>query len=158
MATVTLYHFTSAEHIGRILEARELRTTESNISFKREHAGPAVVWLTTHTDASAGLGLTSPHVEVVDKSEVRVTVEIDKRNAHKWREWARRHGSSPETIQRIAETGGGASIVARDHPPHPDHSMARNPEHAHRPDHSRRRGRPAERARRSAVGDHQQHW
>ncbi|MGO1284677.1 MAG: hypothetical protein ACTHWV_00005 [Brachybacterium sp.] len=109
MATVTLYHFTSAEHIGRILEARELRTTESNISFKREHAGPAVVWLTTHTDASAGLGLTSPHVEVVDKSEVRVTVEIDKRNAHKWREWARRHGSSPETIQRIAETGGGAA-------------------------------------------------
>jgi hypothetical protein len=104
--TNPLYHFTSAVHVPTILASGYLKTVESNVSFKREHAGPDVVWLTTSPTAEAGHGLQS---SLVDKTEIRFTVEVDKRSVHKWREWAKARGSSQETMTNLARSGGSAS-------------------------------------------------
>ncbi|MGP5641029.1 hypothetical protein ACTXPS_16505 [Brachybacterium tyrofermentans] len=110
MSTLTLHHFTSPEHLPLILEAGFLKVTESNISFKREHAGPDVVWLTTHETADAGLGLQAGAFGALanDKTAIRFTVEVDSRQIHKWRIWAAAHGSSAETVKRLSEVGGGS--------------------------------------------------
>ena len=44
---IRLYHFTAAteSHLGSIFREGRLRTTESNVSFPVEGAGPCVVWL-----------------------------------------------------------------------------------------------------------------
>lgn len=41
-----LYHFTSSTHWREIKASGLLKVTESNVSMKRVHAGPDVVWLT----------------------------------------------------------------------------------------------------------------
>lgn len=104
--TGPLYHFTSVAHLQRILESGYLKTVESNVSFKREHAGPDVVWLTTSQTADAGHGLQGSSV---DKTAIRFTVEVDKRSVHKWKEWAKARGSSQETMAILARSGGSAS-------------------------------------------------
>lgn len=104
MSTVTLYHFTSPDHLPLILADGFLKTVESNVSFRREHAGPDVVWLTTHERAEAGHGLENPRH---DKRAIRFTVRLDKRAVHRWREWARAKGSSAETMALLAEASGG---------------------------------------------------
>lgn len=101
-----LYHFTSATNIQAILDSGYLKTVESNISLKREHAGPDVVWLTTSPSANAGHGLQG---SLVDKTEIRVTVEVDSRSVHKWREWARARGSNEATISALTRSGGSGS-------------------------------------------------
>lgn len=104
--TNPLYHFTSAEHLQEILQSGYLKTVESNVSLKKEHSGPDVVWLTTSPSADAGHGLQgSAH----DKTRIRFTVDVDKRNVHKWREWAKARGSSQETMAILARSGGSAS-------------------------------------------------
>jgi hypothetical protein len=103
---IPLYHFTSAFHLPAILESGYLKTVESNVSFKREHAGPDVVWLTTSPTPEAGNGLQG---SAVDKSEIRFTVEVDKRSVHKWREWAKARGSSPDAMAILARAGGSNS-------------------------------------------------
>jgi hypothetical protein len=45
-----LYHFTCREHLYNILYREELRTTESNLSIKKENSGPRVVWLMDQHD------------------------------------------------------------------------------------------------------------
>lgn len=101
-----LYHFTAEVHLESILSDRFLKTVESNISLRREHSGPDVVWLTTHETADAGLGLQGSSA---DKGAIRFTLELDKREVHKWREWARSKGSSAETISTLAKAGGSSS-------------------------------------------------
>lgn len=104
--TNPLYHFTSAVHLPAILGSRYLHTVESNVSATREHAGPDVVWLTTSPTAEAGHGLQS---SLVDKTEIRFAVEVDKRSVHKWREWAKARGSSQEWMAVLARSGGSAT-------------------------------------------------
>ena len=106
MATVRLYHYTSERHLRRILSAGYLKTVESNISFKREHAGPDVVWLTTDETAERGLGLQGSNV---DKTEIRFTVELDRRAVHKWFSWAKARGSSQQAMDVMAKGGGAGS-------------------------------------------------
>lgn len=103
---IPMYHFTTAVHVPAILESRYLKAVESNVSLKREHAGPDVVWLTTSPTAEAGHGLQGSYA---DKTEIRFTVEVDKRAVHKWREWAKARGSSQEVMTILARAGGSAS-------------------------------------------------
>ena len=105
MSDIDLYHFTSKHHLPEILRAGYLKTVESNISFRRENAGPKVVWLTTNTTAEAGLGLRT---SAVDKTAVRITVRLDKRSVSVWRDWAKSHGSNEKTIDILAKSGGGS--------------------------------------------------
>ncbi len=104
---IRVYRYTSTDHLPHILNDGFLKTVESNISFKRDHAGPDVVWLSINPDPQDGtLGLAGSSV---DKLAVRFTVELPKRLVHKWQPWALAHGSSTQTIESLISTGGGAS-------------------------------------------------
>jgi len=110
---VTLYHFTSELHLPLILEGGSLYTTESNISLRKPHAGPDVVWLTTHQAADARHGL---HHSFVDKTRIRFTVSFRARDVHKWRPWARSHGVDPRWLDALAVSGGSSSWRVCTHP------------------------------------------
>ncbi len=109
-----LYHFTCREHLDRILADGYLKVTESNISKRREHAGPDVVWLTTNPDASAhGHGLAG---SAADKTAIRFTVELDKHDVRKWREWAARQGIDRAWMQGLASAGGSGTWRVTERP------------------------------------------
>jgi len=104
---VRLYHFTSRQHLARIEATGVLTVTESNMSQRREHAGPDVVWLTSNRapDVHSGWKVGS----AVDKTAVRITVEVPKRVAHRWRDWARSRGIDSEWMRSLASVGGSGS-------------------------------------------------
>lgn len=102
-----LYHYTSTEHLPLILGDGFLKTVESNISFKRPHAGPDVVWLTTDPDpADDTMGLQGADV---DKLAVRITVNVDRRSVHKWLPWARARGIDPAWLKALTSAGGAGT-------------------------------------------------
>lgn len=85
-----LYHYTSTMHLPRIEADGYLKVTESNISMRRTHAGPDVVWLTSDRKPNAEAhGLSG---SAVDKTAVRITVEIPDSEATPWLTWSRKHG------------------------------------------------------------------
>lgn len=103
---VRLYHFTALAHLAKIRADGRLTVTESNVSKRREHAGPDVVWLTSNPEPSAhkwGAGSS------VDKTEVRITVDLPKREVHRWHEWARRWAIEPKMMRALTATGGSGS-------------------------------------------------
>ena len=101
-----LYHYTSETHLPMILTAGFLKTTESNVSATKEHAGPDVVWLTTADEPSAGHGLAGSSV---DKSAIRFSVELPKLAVYDWKTWAKAQGSNPGFIQSLARSGGAGT-------------------------------------------------
>lgn len=113
-----LYHFTSRHHLPMIRLTGELSCTESNIGSPSriqppfgEHVGPDVVWLTSSPEpeghglegakAVSGYGTAG---DDVDKSEIRITVEIPDSDAEHWPEFAVAHGIHPEW-RRALEKG-----------------------------------------------------
>lgn len=101
-----LYHFTSPYHLPAIFQDGHLQTVESNVSFKRQNAGPDVVWVTTRaTPGGTNLydGLTP------DKQRIRFTLDIPKRDVNVWREWAKRQGSHPNTMRGLSAAGGSGT-------------------------------------------------
>lgn len=109
MSEVTLYHFTARAHLDSILADGFLDVTESNVSMRREHAGPDVVWLTTNPDPSAhDHGLTA-RMNGVSKKAIRFAVKVDRRAAHKWRDWATRHGIDRGWLTTLAKVGGSST-------------------------------------------------
>lgn len=101
-----LYHYTSPLHLPAIFQDGYLKVVESNVSFRRENAGPDVVWLTTRDNPGQ---VDGHHGLDLGKQRVRFTVELPKREVHVWREWARRRGSHPDTIRALAQAGGSGS-------------------------------------------------
>lgn len=100
-----LYHYTSIERWWLIAEGGRLKTTESNLSGHRPHAGPDVVWLTTDPDCQYGHGLR-PTLNGTDKTRVRIAVELPNRDVHKWSGWAARHRIDPQ-MDAHPHRGGG---------------------------------------------------
>lgn len=102
-----LYHFTSTWHLPRIEADGVLRTTESNGDIRpgRDHAKPDVVWL-LDTDDLAGLphGLAG---SAVDKTRVRITIDLPDYRVERWTDWATRHGVDDLTKVILIESGGG---------------------------------------------------
>jgi len=103
-----LYHFTSTMHLPLIERAGFIRTTESNLSFLRGHAGPDVVWLMDSDSADGAThGLDG---SVVDKKAVRITVRVQ---AERWTEWVKRQpGYDPLTAASLVRTGGGTEAAS----------------------------------------------
>ena len=108
-STPKLYHYTAREHLPSIMAEGVLRTTESNLDFRRADAGPRVVWLLdtpTATDASHGLSYS-----VYDKTAVRIEVRPQK--AVRWAEWAKSQPAYDRTTAAVlARTGGGPEAAA----------------------------------------------
>lgn len=85
-----LYHFTSIERWGLIERSGMIRTTESNVSPTREHAGPDVVWLTDEDEPDAD-ALAIRTVDGTDKTAVRITVDLDDSAVVWWPDFASAH-------------------------------------------------------------------
>jgi hypothetical protein len=80
-----LYHFTCVEHLASIQRDDLIITTESNVSFEREHAGPDVVWLSSDPGRPPRDSWT--HGSYYDKTRIRITVDVP--DAVKWAELKR---------------------------------------------------------------------
>ena len=112
MSTMRLFHYTSnlPSHIGSILAEGAIRTTESNLSARREHAGPDVVWLTSDANLTAASfadsGKFGYHGLVQDKAAVRITVELPARQVHRWRDWVAARGADPAWVRHLSSAGG----------------------------------------------------
>ena len=118
--TVTAYHYTCLEHLPKILRDGFLKTTESNLSMKKPHAGPDVVWLSKKPDLHVvrGSGLESPTMNRLleevdlagtDKYEVRFTLSLPANETMKWHDWAKRRGCSEKTMRILSESAGSGA-------------------------------------------------
>jgi hypothetical protein len=99
-----LYHFTHRGHLPSILQEGRLRTTESNISIEKVHAGPPVVWLFDTPDVPESTTEGSLYAE---KRQVRFTVSVPKSRVHKWTRWSPALGMDPMWRAAFLKAGGG---------------------------------------------------
>lgn len=102
-----LYHFTHRGHLLSILEEGKIRTTESNISIERAHAGPDVVWLFDIPEVP----LTTGESLYEAKRVVRFKVNIPKQQVHKWTDWGPQKSMSPTWREAFLKAGGGMSAA-----------------------------------------------
>lgn len=106
-----LYHYTSVLHWPSIWSARRLTLTESNLSHRKAHAGPDVVWFTTNPRRRQGWQQGPPGTRMAaDKSRVRLTVTLpdDWQGGflQPWLPWAKQHGIEPIWLGALARSGG----------------------------------------------------
>lgn len=126
-----LYHYTSHHHLNLILATGLLKTCESNIGAPQgrdpvverrwregphgEHFGPDVVWLTlaAYPHPPMALGLDN---SAVDKTEVRVTVEVD--DALEYLPWVKREGINRSWLHALTKRRDPGSwfVVLREVP------------------------------------------
>lgn len=106
MKTKTLYHFTHDPHVPEILADGYIKRTESNVSVRREHAGPDLVHLTSNPDIGCWLDWFShPHPPIRPTSDVyRITAEVPARDVTRWEPWMKAHGTSAKTLAILKET------------------------------------------------------
>ena len=111
----TYLHYTSADngHLGSILASGVLRTTESNLSFAKEHAGPDVVWLLAdRLRAGDRHGLITP-TSGDYKTHVQIEVALPKAEVALWASWAKEQGISDEDFAVMVHSGGGLPQALR---------------------------------------------
>jgi hypothetical protein len=107
--TGTFYHFTSRAHLPRIYGTGYLKTTESNVSYNVDHAGPDVVWLLDVGEpgprGTNGLDPFPPNPDnYPDKREIRFAVTC---KAQRWLEWSDLQRMDREAKALLIGTGGG---------------------------------------------------
>lgn len=112
-----LYHYTHMTHLKSILADGYLKTVESNVSERREHAGPDVVWLTTDGTVSHHHGMFGKVMPALvhedwDKLRVRFTVSVPNRYVHKWSTWALAQGITSRWREVLIDTGGGPEATS----------------------------------------------
>lgn len=105
-----LYHFTSVQHLARILAVGHIDVTESNLHPTLDHVGDDVVWLTTRsTGAGCGLDYGLPEPLVGVKRQVRFTVTPVTEDTHWWPKWSRSNGIArawADALERRAGRSG----------------------------------------------------
>lgn len=102
---VFFYHFTSRLHLPAIVACGFLKTTDSILSPDPARGGPPCVWLLdidTLNGHDHGLGGS-----IVNKSEVRFTVEVDQTRAVKWLDWAANNSIDADWRDIMVSAGGG---------------------------------------------------
>lgn len=99
-----LYHFTHVGHLPNILAEGRLRTTESNVSITKEHAGPDVVWLFDTPDVPQATTDGSLYAE---KRRVRIVVNLPRKHVHRWTKWGPALSMSPDWRKHFLSAGGG---------------------------------------------------
>lgn len=103
-----LQHWTSPANWEQIRSSGALLLTNPMVHPSKP--GRGVVWLTNRDTIDnpddMGLGL-DPVVKMltdsdrIDKSRIRITVEVSKVYAHRWLEWAPKHGGHPGWVSHI---------------------------------------------------------
>ena len=115
-----LYHHTCQLHLRSIMKDQNITRTESNVALgapdetSLQHVGPDVVWLTSQPTVknegwnrfvfSADGDRRQKPPAHWQKGRIRVSVSVNY--AHRWRQWAKKQGSTPETIKVLHDTGG----------------------------------------------------
>lgn len=113
-----LHHFTSAMHFRLIRAAGSIHTTESNLNMLGE--GPRVVWLSDSDNRELQGGWSSG--SVLDKTDMRISVEVPDNEAHPWKEWARARNIEWWWEEALIRAGGGEDaaktwyVIERDIP------------------------------------------
>lgn len=106
-----LWHFTSEVHLPMIADAGYLRPTESNLHMTQAHAGPDCVWFMDGPDLSEGKdGLLG---SAVDKTAVRIEVEVPDARVRAWYPWALAQGIHPAWLARLLAVAGGEEAAQR---------------------------------------------
>jgi hypothetical protein len=99
---MTFFHFTHPGHLPSIMAEGVLRTTESNVSFTRPHAGPDVVWLIDQ--AEPDFGDEHDHGLYPAKQGIRIEVAV---RAIRWLDWAWTSLMTHKDRSLLIKTGGG---------------------------------------------------
>lgn len=107
-----LFHYTSRLHWPSIVQQRLIRTTHNSLEPFAER-GPQVVWLTGNDayqeqDWAAG--------SFVDKTEIRITVEIPEADAHLWSVWSREHSIKEHWYAALGQYGNPDEWVVVERP------------------------------------------
>jgi hypothetical protein len=95
-----LYHYTYFEWAMLIQQQGIIKTTESNLSLTREHAGPDVVWLTA-ADSWEPQGWME-RMEV--KTGVRFIVDVPDDEVWKWEHFAIRYNMRRRYVEALKAT------------------------------------------------------
>lgn len=105
-----LYHFTTTHHLPSILREQRLRTTDSGLEMLSSFKEPSVVWFLDTPDAGEkGHGLDG---SVVDKREIRITVDVPDYLCYQWLWWAAAHNIEPGWQEVLVKVGGGTEMAA----------------------------------------------
>lgn len=113
---VTLYHYTHKRHLASIRASGVLRTTESNVSLRREHAGPDVLWLTSNPGALGSVENGLRMANGASKAQVRFTIRVPRSEVHAWTSWAARQGSDARAQAALARAGGSREWMVIERP------------------------------------------
>ena len=104
-----LWHYTSKTHLPWIEESGFLKTTESNLHSEIENYGPQVVWLLDTPDLEGSHGL---YGGPVDKTAVRIEVDVPDHWTRYWLEWSKGQGISQYWQDIMVAAGGGQECAA----------------------------------------------
>lgn len=120
-----LYHFTSTVAWEKIRTDGMLAMTDPQVNPRKR--GRPVVWLTSRDVCedpyAMGLAPASPAIKLLsdfdrlDKTRIRLTVEVGKTYTHRWRDWAPKNGGVPRWVSHIsAECRESGSWYVHTHP------------------------------------------
>ena len=107
-----LWHFTSTLHLPMILRDGHLRTTESNLSPVKPHVGLPVVWFMDTPELTHDHGLGG---SAVDKTAVRVEVDVRPAWVSEWLPWAEAQGINRWWLDALLSAAGGREAAERWH-------------------------------------------
>lgn len=107
-----LHHFTNRQQWPEIRSSGQLLLTHSRAHPTKLTRG--VVWLTTAdvVDDPVAMGLDVgiakkfSNFADLDRTQIRITVEVSKTYTHRYREWATKHGGHPGWLKRLAQECG----------------------------------------------------
>lgn len=111
-----LYHFTSPLHLPVIQDTGYIDTTESNLHPTIERYGPDCAWFLDQPElGSADHGLTASSLSSwLDKTKVRITVDVPDTWAVYWLGWAEAQGISQHWLKALlGGTTGGREAAER---------------------------------------------
>lgn len=100
-----LWHFTSTTHLPWIIESGYIKTCDSVFDMESADAAPMCAWFLDRPDMGGyphGITYAS-----VDKTAVRIEVEVPDKLVVKWTDWAIAGGIDPMWFHTMVESGGG---------------------------------------------------
>ena len=105
------YHYTSEPHLELIQESGVIKTTESNVSATKEHAGPDVVWLFKEPLKGPTPRMLLNHIDVkigtlhLDKSKIQIQVDIPDNEVRRADKFFKKLGADPQWLKQLEESG-----------------------------------------------------